>query len=753
MSKRTLGLDIFNPGIPILTFQLPQNQTILSKVRLAGQFILLLCLPLFAQETSKDIYQMSIEELMNLEVTTSAKMEQKQWEASSQVVVITAEEIQQRGYQDLTDVLRELPYFQIQSEYGHWTKGAIVNVRGHRSGDSGNNKFLIMLDGLKLSDDAEEGIYMGMNSIPVVGLKQIEIVYGPNSTLYGKDAYAAMINLITYKEDHLLAGIDFGTYKSRDVHFGFTRSFSEHIKAHLLYADYSSNEQNPIGISATYKNRHIFPDTPYTKRFYRASKNSMINFGFSYYGFSTQYVLYNLQGSETYGGNPDYYVSEYSTQSRQFNRVNMMSYDHDFTDRFHLKAYATNKKYEFDPQTANLYLADLNRPPRLNADDSTYYTNPFYAYGGRKYYYFKTLSYRGGLKTTYKVDEHFSNVSGIEYNWISGIPVVSEGKGGKPISTASQQKTLEHRFTEKSVYSEFSYYFCNYFLGTAGSRLDMSTVYGSVLTSRLGLVYKPDRQIFKFILAQGYLAPSVSQRYFESVTNFSWIRPNDNLEPERNTGLSFVWEYFGDSFRFSSNIFYNRLTEGIQESVTTGDSAQIVLSGDTLLVPILQSQNVGSGYRWGFSFALTKQFYKRMVELSLNYSYLNGRDELPGKNILLKDNLTSGHTLNGALQLNYHSYGLYLAGNWSSARRILSHHANSAYANLVDADGYDYFEPVLLVNAHLRANHLAEHLSAFLHIHNLFNTEYYGQTINAEWGSPRILQDLRRITIGVEYQY
>ena len=743
-SIRKIPLNMFNPNAKIKIYFNP----ILTLLWLGLLFV-----SVFAQNASKNIYGLSLEELMNIEVTTSAKMEQKQWEASSQVVVITADEIQQRGYQDLTDVLRDLPYFQIQSEYGHWTKGAIVNVRGHRSGDTGNNKFLIMLDGLKLSDDAEEGIYMGMNSIPVAGLKQIEIVYGPNSTLYGKDAYAAMINLISFKENHVLASADFGTYKSRNVHFGLTKVFSEILKGHLLYSDYSSDEQNPIGISTTYINRHVFPDDPYTKRFYRASKNSMLNFGFSIYGFSAQYVLFSLQGSETYGGNPDFYVSEYSTQLKQINRMDMMSYEHDILKSLRLKVYATNKRYEFDPQTANLYIADLNRPPRLNPVDSTLVYDPFYAYGGRKYYYFKTHSYQGGLKTIYKLEDHFSNVTGIEYKRVRGIPVISEGKGGKPISTRAQQNALEHRFTETSLYSEFSYYFCNNILATAGSRFDMSSMYGSVLMSRLGVVFKPETQVFKFIFAQGYLAPSISQRYFESVTNFSWIRPNNNLRPERNTDLDFVWDYLGDSFRLSTNIFYNKLTDGIQESVTTGDSAQIVLSGDSLTVPILQSKNVGSGYRWGFSFGLTKQFLKRKVELSLNYSYLDGKDELPGENIPLEDNLTSRHTVNGALQINYHNYGIYLAGNWASSRRIISHHAQSAYANLVDANGYDYFKPVLLVNAHITANHLAEHLSAYLHIHNLFNTEYYGQTINAEWGSPRILQNLRRITIGVRYQY
>ncbi|MEY1639507.1 hypothetical protein [Tenuifilum osseticum] len=58
-----------------------------------------------------------------------------------------------------------------------------------------------------------------------------------------------------------------------------------------------------------------------------------------------------------------------------------------------------------------------------------------------------------------------------------------------------------------------------------------------------------------------------------------------------------------------------------------------------------------------------------------------------------------------------------------------------------------------MVNVNVKANNIWKGLSGFLHIENLLNTEYYGQTINANWGSPKILQDLRRIDFGIEVRF
>lgn len=708
----------------------------------------LLFLSGFCVVNAQDLLNMSIEELMNVKITTSSKTEQAQWQASAKTIVISEETIRQRGYQDLMDLLRDLPQFQVQSQFGHWTKGGIVNLRGHRSGDSGNNKFLILIDGLKVSDDAEEGLYMGLNSLPLDFIKQVEVVYGPNSTLYGRDAYTGMINLITRQTPFVKSGVSYGTYNSRRFYAGTLQQFGQGLQLKLYYSRYQSNEQDPTGNSVSFTNRTVFPAAPYTKRFYRASDNSNLYFSLTAGHFTALYNLYEICGSETYGGNPNYYVSEYSTQARQFNHIIAFSYKGDLGTKFSYELLARLKRYEFDPQTANLYTDDAFRGPITNPADSSTIIDPFYAYGGRKYYYFRTRAYRGGVKTIYRITPSFTLVSGADLNLVHGIPVTSEGKGGKPISSERQRKPLEHTFDTKSIFSELDMELGRGFYASAGARWDINSNYANTLMPRLGLIYKTDNHLLKAMYAQGYLAPSISQNDLESITTFSWIQPNPDLEPERVTDYELNWTARLGNLRLSAGVFYNSIDDGILESVQTGDSAYVQISNETFLVPILKSRNGVHGYRSGSIIELETPLYKNL-SLKTAYSYILGADNTD-HTVDLSKNLVSTHTLYTSLHFQRQKFSCYLSGYWASARKIKSQHAGTDYEMLVDADGYDYFPAFFLADMNLRVQEIYPGLSVYFTVRNIFNKTYYGQTINAQWGSPKVLQDLRRMTLGIE---
>ena len=709
---------------------------------------------LYAQEKDSlmvdELFEMSLDQLLNVEITTSSKSEQKAWEASAKVNVITQSMIIERGYFDLLDVLKDIPYFQIQSEYGHWMRGAIVNLRGHRSGDSGNNKFLLLIDGIKVSDEAEEGLYMGLNSIPLNSIKQIEIVYGPNSTLYGRDAYAGMINIITKTEGHKSAGYSYGTYNTHRLYAGLSQEFNDDVYGALHYFTYKSDEQDPTDKSITYKNRHVFPEHPYTERFYRGTNNSMLNMDFKFHGLSLKYVLFNVRASETYGCNPDFYVTEYSTVTELQNQIISAEYNRDLFSNLNLQVFYNNKKHELDPQTANLYTYDLQRSGVINFQDSSILVDSLYAYGGRKYYYFRTKTNNFGFKTTYQIIPKLKNISGVDVSLIKGIPIISEGKGGKPITTIKQREALEHDITTYGIYSEFTYNFTENILTSFGGRFDISSSYGNTFMPRIAFVCRNNYHLFKWIFSRGYLAPSITQRYFESITTFSWIKINEGLEPQKNLSLEFDWSYSRDLTHISTNVFYNKLTDGILESVQTGDSIDVEIGTEIFHVPILESQNISDGYRVGFSFELTQRI-SNYLDFNANYTYITGEDKIMNQTVQLHNNLSSDHTINSGLLFKYDKYSLYAGCQWFSERRIKSFHTNTKYSDFLDDEGFLNFDPVFLVNLNLRINNIWEGFSAFARVNNLFNKEYYGQTINANWGSPRILQDLRRIDIGIQY--
>ncbi|GAB4336820.1 MAG: hypothetical protein Kow0037_18570 [Calditrichia bacterium] len=718
-------------------------------------FILILVLfisPLVYSQESDSLLSLSLEELMQIKVTTSTKSEQFLWETPSFTTVVTRQQIESSGFRDLMDLLREQPYFQIQSEHGHWTKGGIINLRGHRSGDSGNNKFLILVDGVKISDDAEEGLYLGLNSIPLESVEQVEIVYGPNSTLYGRDAYVGMINLITRKENHSKAGFAAGSFNTQRAWVGLFRDFSEKVNGAFHLTHYRSDEQDPTQKSITYLNRHDFPQRPYTGIFYRASHNLAYHLALQAYGFTFRYIGYEIEGSETYGSNPDLYATEYSTVAAQRNHVLHLTHLWRLNKHLQIEWQAAHKKYEFEPRTANLYIGDLLHPFLPNSPDSLPRINPYYAYGGRKYYYFRTLSDRIGVKITSRFNQTISAVSGVEYQAVSGIPVISGGKGGKPITTDLQRDRLTHRFSTVGLFTDFKIEPTENFLLFVGSRFDINSTFDNTFMPRLAFVYHRGNHLLKLSLAYGYLAPSVTQKYFESLTTFSWIRPNNSLQPERNTSQELTWSYTQKQYQTGLNIFYNELRDGIQESVMTGDSATITIGEDSYYVPILESRNLTTGKKYGFTVWFTSQFFHHFFT-GFNYNFLSGYDNFGKEKIKLSENLIRPHTFN--IQVGYRTNKFILSGHllWQSKTKIRSYHTTTPYRNLLDSEGYLNFKSVALFNLNARIKNILPGFSLFGYVKNLLNTEYYGQTINAAWGSPKILQDLRRITVGLEYEF
>lgn len=718
-----------------------------------------------AQDTTNtsQLFDLSIEELLNLKVVTSAKTEQKAKEASAMVIVITKQMIKERGYSDLFDALNSLPYFQIQSEHGHWTKGGIVNLRGLRSGDSGNNKVLLLVDGIKMSDDAEEGLYMGLNSIPLSGIKQIEVVYGPNSTLYGRDAYAGMINLITIDENESYAGYSYGSFNTQKYYAGIFHNFTEDISGSINLFSYKSEEQDPTGQSISYINRHKFPKPPYTGIFYRASDNKTVNLGLDIYGLSLKYILYDIVGSESYGSNPDLYAAEYSTLTAQKNQAMHADYKMNLSNDIQAEFSYVYKVNEFNPKTANLYLDDLDRTGTTNGSgengisaflfpDTSITVDPLYAYGGRKYYYFRTRAHKLGFKTAYNISDKLKNISGIDYNYVMGIPVISEGKGGKPITTDAQREKLEHDFSTAGFYTEFSYNINPGLLVTAGGRFDINSMYENTFMPRFALIHNFDNNIVKIIYSKGYLAPSITQAYFESITNFSWIRKNENLKPENNYSLEMDWTYFKENLQISTNLFYNDLSNSIIESITTGDSVITYIGKDSFYVPILQSENISNGYRYGLNISFLNEI-NNYIKFGFNYSLLLGSDKVHNIETTINDNLISNHKVNFNILLTLENFQLYTEAIWSGKKRIKSYHDLTPYSTLLDENGYLNFDPIFLLNINLRANNIYKGISIYLNIKNLLDKEYYGQTINAQWGSPMVLQDKRRINFGLEYDF
>ena len=132
-------------------------------------------------------------------VITATKTKKKASDVPATVTVITAEQIRNMGARNIMDVLKVVPGVNIaRMSYGTW-KG--VEVRGIRTTFS--EKVLLLLDGHNLNSVYTGGFIRYFEDLVINNIKQIEIIRGPLSAMYGNSAFVAVINIITKKAEDI----------------------------------------------------------------------------------------------------------------------------------------------------------------------------------------------------------------------------------------------------------------------------------------------------------------------------------------------------------------------------------------------------------------------------------------------------------------------------------------------------------------------------------------------------------------------
>jgi len=150
--------------------------------------ILNICSSLYAESGS--LTDMTLEELMNVEVTTAGRKPEKVADIPASVVVITREQIETLGYQNLEEVLSSITGMYFTDDL--FSK--VYGVRGYWTAD-------VMRNILVLVNDVVQKEYLASGAeviaIPVEAIDRIEVVRGPMSVIYGSGAFFGVINIFT----------------------------------------------------------------------------------------------------------------------------------------------------------------------------------------------------------------------------------------------------------------------------------------------------------------------------------------------------------------------------------------------------------------------------------------------------------------------------------------------------------------------------------------------------------------------------
>jgi len=147
---------------------------------------------LLAGEKSVSDLRLQLSALRDKVVVSAAPGGALTSQIASSVSLVSADEIDDRGAQVATDVLRGLPGTEINQSGGRGTTTSAF-IRGGNS-----NYNLVMIDGIELNDF---GGGFDLSPLPAEGVEQVEVIRGPESALYGSNAVAGVINLETIHGD------------------------------------------------------------------------------------------------------------------------------------------------------------------------------------------------------------------------------------------------------------------------------------------------------------------------------------------------------------------------------------------------------------------------------------------------------------------------------------------------------------------------------------------------------------------------
>ena len=184
-------------------------QRVLRRSCIGIMFSALVGIPASAQET-KDLGTTSIEDLMNIEVSSVSKKEQKLSRVAAAVFVITQQDIRRSGATSLPDLLRMVPGLDVaQVNSSTWA----ISSRGFN--DQVSNKLLVLIDGRTVYSPLFSGVFWDVQQLPLETIDHIEVIRGPGAAVWGANAVNGVINISTKKAEDVQGGelsVGAGTY-------------------------------------------------------------------------------------------------------------------------------------------------------------------------------------------------------------------------------------------------------------------------------------------------------------------------------------------------------------------------------------------------------------------------------------------------------------------------------------------------------------------------------------------------------------
>ena len=443
-----------------------------------------------------NIDEISLESLLDVEVSTASKYEQTAREAPASVSVITAEDIDRFGYRTLAEALASVRGFYLDNDHDRTYLGA----RGFGKPGEYTTRVLILLDGHTVNEASTGWAPIDTQlCLDMATVERIEVVRGPGSALYGTGAMFAVINVVTKGAGALAGPRVSATLGSYGEQRG-AASYATALESGL--------EMTVAGLWGRFGGADLYFeefDTPHTNDGVAEGRDWEAYYGVA---LSASRGPFSVHGRYTAyeGGSPT------APAGRAFNSEHAKkSPQQGFVELGYEQAFAADKRL-----TLRSYFDHIG----LRSIDA--YATP----GGEVLNRFQGFSNGLGAEARFQWDTGPKNrlTVGAEYRY-AHIDYRAQSKD-------SLLFQLDRPYRVASIYVQDEYHLTRSLAATVGLRHDRYAEGGSASTPRAALAYHPSRSgTLKLLYGQAFRAPSVEERY-----------SNADLDPERIHTVEAVWE-------------------------------------------------------------------------------------------------------------------------------------------------------------------------------------------------------------------
>lgn len=691
-----------------------------------------------AEETQKkrieELSKLSLDELMDVEISSASRFEEKISDTPANVVVINREQIETRRYVSLNDLMRDLPGVQMQNK-SYELYYNFPSFRGHTF----SNKFLILQDGVRIDAPNGEPLPIAEN-FSLYHVKKVEIVYGPAAAVYGTDAFGGVINIITEDAqdiDGVKVSMVGGNYDYRGGYAKMGQKITDQISisasVHQQRADYADIAKDYSEIyqkvdATTYGGEVIVPAAQ-REAFVAPIKSRSLHSKIQIADHATLGFQQNFfRNPSTAGEAPNLTLYNKDLIWDTLNNNVYLKYNHTFNNALKTNLRLEYSDYEIGNQSKfkNIYCEFVD----------------CYIYAkGRKQGFEQQWQYLFG--------EKHQLTGGLSYADHYSLPKTTDLPKPYNTSKGATEQNLYHIGTNNSLpidMTELNYHTrAAYFQiqsawdkqwsSMVGLRYDYSSRYGETLNPRVGMVFRPNNKtVLKLLYGEAFRAPSAldtSEVYgiFSGLQNdagqymsFYFHAPNLNLKPEKARTLEFnALHRFDEHFTMQLSAYYTRLNNLIL-SINDANPVQFIPNGQILVTE--SNRNVGTGHQYGSEISLAwnqKLNDQWKMDLWGNYSFLKGKSKHPSYSFELDLPYTSLHNLKLGATFKYQNK-YFITAKMRANSPIYMLSPDPTVNKHQDVAGNAVFD------LHFGAP-IMKNLSATLDVYNALSTRYYNASL------------------------